>query len=113
VQALDRMRERKVSPGVVHMANSAAVVSRPDTWMDMVRPGAILYGYHQNYNRRRCVKKRCAGFPPGSSELSGARRGDQGRCPGAGIGYNARFRAPQASRVAIISAGYADGCRAA
>src|SRR6266478_2600261 len=42
--ALERMRSLGIDPGIVHLANSAAIVSRPETWADMVRPGAILYG---------------------------------------------------------------------
>ncbi len=45
--ALACMRSLGLDPGIVHMANSAAIVSRPSTWYHMVRPGAILYGYHQ------------------------------------------------------------------
>src|SRR5574337_113431 len=44
--ALERMRALGLSPGLVHMANSAALAARPSTWADMVRPGAVLYGYH-------------------------------------------------------------------
>ena len=36
----------EVDTGLLHMANSAAIAARPETWADMVRPGAILYGYH-------------------------------------------------------------------
>ena len=45
--ALACMSSLGLDPGIVHMANSAAIVSRPSTWYQMVRPGAILYGYHQ------------------------------------------------------------------
>ena len=47
--ALDRLRALGIDPGLVHLANSAAIVSRPETWADMVRPGAILYAYHPGY----------------------------------------------------------------
>src|SRR5277367_1806609 len=46
---LDRMRILGVSPGIVHMANSGAISARPSTLADMVRPGAILYGYYQSF----------------------------------------------------------------
>src|SRR5271170_3644817 len=36
---LDRLRALGISPGIVHMANSAAICARPSTWYDMVRPG--------------------------------------------------------------------------
>src|SRR6202008_3450224 len=48
--ALDRMRAFGIDPGIVHLANSAAIATRPETWADMVRPGAILYGYHPGYD---------------------------------------------------------------
>src|SRR6267154_769706 len=47
--ALERLRALGIDPGIVHLANSAAIVTRPETWADMVRPGAILYGYHPGY----------------------------------------------------------------
>ena len=36
--ALDRLRGFGIDPGIVHLANSAAIASRPETWADMVRP---------------------------------------------------------------------------
>ena len=33
-------------PGIVHAANSAGVLSHPDSWWDMVRPGILSYGYY-------------------------------------------------------------------
>ncbi|HTT32009.1 MAG TPA: alanine racemase, partial [Methylomirabilota bacterium] len=36
--ALERLRALGIDPGVVHLANSAAIVTRPETWADMVRP---------------------------------------------------------------------------
>ncbi|MGH9733579.1 MAG: alanine racemase, partial [Candidatus Acidiferrales bacterium] len=46
---LDRLKALRVSPGIVHMANSGAICARSGSWEDMVRPGAILYGYHQSF----------------------------------------------------------------
>ena len=46
----DRLRALGVSPGIVHMANSGAICARPSTYSDMVRPGAILYGYYQSFD---------------------------------------------------------------
>ena len=48
-EALTSLRNAGVSPGMVHLANSGAICTRPTTWGDMVRPGAILYGYHQSF----------------------------------------------------------------
>src|SRR5256884_1424871 len=63
--ALDRLKKLGIDPGIVHLANSAAIASRPETWADMVRPGAILYGYHPGYDpaekrsEERRVGKEC------------------------------------------------------
>src|SRR5258708_35076240 len=47
--ALDRLGKLGVDTGIVHMANSAAIAARPESWGDIVRPGGILYGYHPGY----------------------------------------------------------------
>ncbi len=49
-QCLERMRGMGFDPGIVHMANSGAICARSSTWADMVRPGAILYGYYQSFD---------------------------------------------------------------
>ncbi|GHV17089.1 alanine racemase [Spirochaetia bacterium] len=43
--AVESIRRAGVDPGIVHAANSGAVVLHRDAWFDMVRPGIILYGY--------------------------------------------------------------------
>lgn len=109
-RALEALRQRKIDPGLVHMANSAAVISRPETWMDMVRPGAILYGYHQNYTPSQ-ARLEAQKQVPLEAALSLRARIVSIRdvSAGDGVGYNARFRAAQHSRIAMICAGYADG----
>jgi len=108
--AIARMREIGLDPGIVHMANSAAIVSRPETWADAVRPGAILYGYHQNYDppeRTRIAHEKIPLQPAMSfrARLISLRE----VAPGAGVGYNAKFHAARPSRIGILAAGYADG----
>src|SRR6201984_69535 len=49
-KAVERLRALRIDPGIIHLANSAAIALRPETWADMVRPGAILYGYHPRYD---------------------------------------------------------------
>ena len=68
--AVDRLRALKVDTGLLHLANSAAIAARPETWADMVRPGAILYGYHpglepvERRNRDRIETSAAAGHEP-------------------------------------------------
>jgi alanine racemase len=107
---LERMRELGVSPGIVHMANSGAICARPSTWADMVRPGAILYGYHQSFDPPQ-KKQEIAGQIPLRPCLSlRARIISVREIPeGESVGYGARFVAKRPARIAVINAGYADG----
>jgi alanine racemase len=105
--ALGELRARGLSAGIVHMANSAAAIFRPHTWMDMIRPGTILYGYHPRYNP--CSMKDQAGLQLRPALTLRTRIISLRSVPaGSGVGYNARFRATRTTQVAVIAAGYAD-----
>ncbi len=108
--ALDRLRALGISPGVVHIANSAAIAARPEAWADMVRPGAVLYGYHPGFDPldlRTQYEAKLALRPVMSLR---ARLINVRSIPaGAGVGYNASWVAKRPSRVAVFAAGYADG----
>ena len=108
--ALGCMRSLGLDPGIVHMANSAAIVSRPSTWHAMVRPGAILYGYHQFFEPPELNPKMEAKLPVRPVLSFRARIISLRDLPaGARVGYNARWTAKGPSRVAVLAAGYADG----
>jgi alanine racemase len=109
-KALACMRSLGLDPGIVHVANSAAIVSRPSTWRDMVRPGAILYGYHQFFEPSDLNPEMEAKLPVRPVLSFRARIVSIKDLPaGARVGYNARWTAPGPSRVAVLAAGYADG----
>jgi alanine racemase len=109
-ESLDRMRALRLSPGIVHMANSGAICARPSTWADMIRPGAILYGYFQSFDppqkgqevRRRLPIEPCLSLRARIISL-------RDLPPGQPVGYGARFVTARPSRIAVINAGYADG----
>src|SRR6202047_4182382 len=107
---LDRMRALGVSPGIVHMSNSGAICARPSTWVDMVRPGAILYAYHQSFDPPQ-KREEVAGAMPLAPCLSLRARIISLRDVPAGqaVGYAARFITVRPSKIAVINAGYADG----
>jgi alanine racemase len=108
--ALQKLRKLGVDTGIVHLANSGAIVARPETWADMVRPGVILYGYHPGYEpeeRRAEYESRLALQPVMSLRsriitMKNVRAGE-------GVGYGATWVAKRATRVGIIAAGYGDG----
>jgi alanine racemase len=107
---LERLRAMGVSPGIVHLANSGAICARPETWADMVRPGAILYGYHQRFDppeKRNEVMAEMALEP--SLSLRARIISLRDVPPGEAVGYSARFITERPSKIAVINAGYADG----
>jgi alanine racemase len=108
--AVAQLRAAGVSPGLVHMANSGAISARPSTWANMVRPGAILYGYHQSIDppeRRADVQAKLPLRP--SLSLRARIISLKDVTPGQGVGYGATFVTELPSRIAVIAAGYADG----
>lgn len=107
---LDRLRKLGVSPGIVHMANSGAISARTETWADMVRPGAILYGYYQSFDPPE-KKREVMGRMPLEPCLALRARiiALRDLPPGQSVGYAARFITQRPSRIAVINAGYADG----
>jgi alanine racemase len=108
--ALRRLRELGIDPGIIHLANSAAIAARPDTWRDMVRPGAILYGYHPGYDpaeRRAELEARLALRPVMS--LRARIIGLRNVAAGQGVGYDSQFVTTRPSRIGVLAAGYGDG----
>jgi alanine racemase len=109
-KCLDLLRALGVSPGVVHMANSGAICARPSTWADMVRPGAILYGYYQSFDPPHKGQEIRDRLPVEPSLSLRARIITLRDLPaGQPVGYGARFVTERPSRLAVVNAGYADG----
>src|SRR5215468_4985172 len=108
--AVERLKKLGIDPGIVHLANSAAIASRPETWADMVRPGAILYGYHPGYDpieRRAEAEKQLPLLPVMSlrTRIISIRNVPRGE----GVGYDANFVTERPSKIAVLAAGYGDG----
>lgn len=108
--ALERLRALGVDPGIVHLANSAAIAARPETWADMVRPGVILYGYHPGYDppeQRSEAEKKLPLKPVMSlrTRIISLRRVPAG----ASVGYGGKFVTQRPSVIGVLAAGYGDG----
>ena len=101
VDEIERGIGRKLD--LVHCANSGAVLGHPDAWMDMVRPGIMIYGYYPDKTTPRTIE-----LKPGLSFLTRVSfvkkvvKGDS-------IGYGRTWFAPADTWIATIPVGYADG----
>jgi len=100
-----------IRPRYCHQANSEAIVGRPQSWGNMVRPGLLLYGYHLPMR----VPEGAAGPPirelPVREILSLKTKVIAVKEVPAGIplGYGGKYVTPRHSRIATLPAGYADG----
>jgi alanine racemase len=103
-EAVERLRAAGVGPGVVHAANSAAVLGAPDAWLDAVRPGLALYGVPPS------PAFDAVGLEPAMSvetEVIALRRVPAGTP----LGYGGRFVTERDTTVAVLPIGYSDGFR--
>ena len=103
-ECLARLRDAGVSPGLVHVANSAGILAHPDSWFDGVRPGLALYGIAPS------DAVDAAGLTPAmtlESRVIGVRRVPAGTP----LGYGGRFVTSRETTVAVLPIGYHDGFR--
>ncbi|OMC00118.1 alanine racemase [Mycobacterium sp. NS-7484] len=105
-QRLSAMREQAAAAGVVfdiaHLANSPAVLTRPDLAFDMVRPGIAVYGLSPipelgDMGLRPAMTLKCP-----VALVRSVRAGD-------GVSYGHRWIAQRDTTLALLPVGYADG----
>ena len=88
---------------LAHMANSGGVLDLPESYMDMVRPGIMLYGYYPAPASSRSVPVRAA------LKLVSRLTLVRDIPPGWPISYGRTFTTRRRTRLGVVSAGYADG----
>ena len=92
---------RKIA--IAHCANSGAVLNHPEAWMDMVRPGIMIYGYYPDKDTPKNLP-----LLPGLSfqtRVSFLKKVTKGTS----IGYGRTWIAERDTWIATIPVGYADG----
>ena len=110
---VERLRSCGAGPGIVHLANSAAVLGMPDAWCDAVRPGLALYGIAASGatsgSASRSPLPAVALVPAMTVET---RVVSVRRVPaGTPLGYGGRFVTGRQTTVAVLPIGYHDGFR--
>lgn len=100
--ALTQARAVGVRPAVVHLANSAAALTRPDLGFDLVRPGIAVYGLTPvpeggDFGLRPAMTLR--------ARVALIKR----VAAGEGVSYSHLWTAPRDTTVALLPIGYADG----
>ena len=88
---------------LVHCANSGAVLGHDAAWLDMVRPGIMIYGFRPDPETPATIP-----LKPGMSLLTRVSFVKK-VARGTSIGYGRTWVAPVDTTIATIPAGYADG----
>ncbi len=100
-----RAQQDGINLGKKHAASSAAILSYPDSYLDMVRPGILVYGYYpsektQHENRlslKPVLQLKCR--VAAVKTLS----------PGDSISYHRAYIAKTREKIAVLPIGYSDG----
>ena len=95
--------EQGIAPPVRHMANSGAILQLPESHLDMVRPGILLYGVYPSTEVRRTIAVRPA--------LSWKSRVVYFKVvpPGHPVSYGSTWQTDHPVRVVTVPVGYGDG----
>ena len=103
--AIGKLKEAGVVFEHEHVANSAAIVDMKETYLESVRPGIILYGYHPSDE----VRKENLSLKPVMS-IKGKIIQLKTVPKGTGISYGHRYITDkEKTKIATIAIGYADG----
>jgi alanine racemase len=110
-EAQRMVRGAGFDPTLMHMANTSALISRRETWNNMVRPGVALYGYYLPFQRagrevsggtlRLAVKP----VLTWKTRILSMRNFAANQA----LGYGGTYVTKAAANVAVLPVGYADG----
>jgi len=100
---VQRLRAEGIAPPLVHLANSAATITFPAAYFDMVRPGIMLYGiYPSAAMANQTELKPVLSWQTRIVQLK--------KVPaGTSISYGQTFVTERESFIATLPVGYADG----
>lgn len=101
--AVDEVEAARGPVPLKHVANSGGVLAHPDSWLDLVRPGIMIYGAYPDPQTPRTVP-----LLPGLewrtlvSFVKPIRAGET-------VGYGRTWTAPRDTWIATVPVGYGDG----
>lgn len=99
-----KLENKGINIPLKHASNSAAIIDLPNTYLDAVRAGIILYGYYPSNE----VKKENLSIKPAltlKAKIAHVKELESNMY----ISYNRTFKTSRKSKIATIPIGYADG----
>ncbi|KPK89187.1 hypothetical protein AMJ80_10100 [bacterium SM23_31] len=105
LEVCESAKSKGISTGVRHAASSAGILAFPEAYLDMVRPGIMIYGHYpsdEEYELRKIDLKPALSLKTRVSYIKTLRPGDS-------ISYHRKFTAEKEETIATASLGYSDG----
>ena len=100
---IEKIRARDIAAPLIHFANSAATITLPSAYFDMVRPGIMLYGVYPSPEMANQVTlKPVLTWKTSILQLKKVP-------PQTSISYGQTFITNRESMIATLPVGYADG----
>ncbi len=97
------LAQKNIHIPLKHAANSGAILDMPETYLDMVRPGVMMYGYYPSNETTESVPIKSA--MTFKSQVSFIKSVPENFS----VSYGRKFVTSKPSRIATIPVGYADG----
>lgn len=104
-ECLDALRENGVEPSLRHLANSAATLTNPSAYYDLVRPGLALYGLSPVPDIAGPAEFGLQPAMSASSELALVKEVPAGT----GVSYGLTYTTSTDTTLALVPLGYGDG----
>ncbi len=99
---LDALAEKGIHPQIRHAGNTAGILNHPDSHFDMIRAGIMLYGMYPDGIHRNGPLKPVMTLKSRVAQIR--------ELPaGASVSYGRTYETDKPTRMAVITAGYADG----
>ncbi|MBE6051537.1 MAG: alanine racemase [Clostridium sp.] len=101
---INELEKRNINIPFKHVSNSGAIMDLPETYLDGVRAGIILYGYYpsEEVEKERLPLKKALTL---KTKVSHVKELDENMY----VSYGRKFKTSRKTKVATIPIGYADG----
>ncbi len=102
-EVIKSLKQMKINFGLVHAANSGAIIDYPNAYYDMVRPGISLYGYFPSLKTSESIKLHpVMSLVSKVSTVKKIKRGES-------VSYSRRYFTRKETNIISVPIGYADG----
>lgn len=96
-------QKNSIEPPIRHIANSGAILQMPESYLDLIRPGILLYGvYPSNEVKRSIIVKPTLSWKSHVVYFKAIK-------PDNPVSYNSTFKSDKLIRAVTVPVGYGDG----